>query len=83
MLIKPICWYVLKYEVIAIPKEAKPNAINEAAGIAKIAQKLGVRPKAVTTVRKPSEYTRPLIKAQVISPRAISKGPSGVDSIVL
>ncbi len=66
-----------------MPNEAKPKAINEAAGIAKIAQKLGVRPKAVTTVRKPSEYTKPLIKAQVISPSAISKGPSGVDSIVL
>ena len=66
-----------------MPNEAKPNAIKEAAGIARMAQKLGVRPKAVTTVRKPSEYTKPLIRAQVISPSAISSGPSGVESIVL
>jgi len=37
-----------------MPKDAKPNAISDAAGIARIAQKLGVNPSAVTTVKKPS-----------------------------
>ena len=40
------------YEVIAMPNEAKPNAMNIAAGIARSAHHVVTRPKAAIIIVK-------------------------------
>ena len=80
-LITSSCWYDFIYEVTAIPKEAKPKAINTAAGTAKMPHMLGMSPRGATIAIKPTAYENPRRSAQLISPSATSIGPSDVASM--
>jgi hypothetical protein len=49
-----------------------------AAGRARRPQADGIRPATIVTTRKPAVYSRPRTSDQMISPRAMSAGPTGV-----
>src|SRR5215203_5208013 len=66
--------------VAAIPTAANAYLIRLAAGIANSAHHDVTTPAAVATTRKATEYSSPRISAQEISPSAMSRGPSGVES---
>ena len=66
--------------VAAIPIPANAKLMSSEAGTATSTQAEWTSPMAASTTRNATAYSRPRLSAQVISPSAMSPGPSGVAS---
>ena len=67
--------------VANIPTAANANPMNTAAGTASTAHQEWTAPMRSATTRNAAEYRPPRRSDQETSPRAMSRGPSGVASI--